>query len=147
MSNGRPDWTYRSIIVLIAAVAVWLLSMPFCPFIQRTALRRFHLQTDSFAAWAMQAPVPAMYNFHNRYRIESQPWDATFFERPVTGSINHFPVRLYTFAETRPLLLPQTNRRMLTVQSRYRGQTLTTRWTVTELRDGGYELVDEELTE
>jgi len=147
MSNGRPDWTYRSIIVLIAAVAVWLLSMPFCPFIQRTALQRFHLQTDWFAAWAMQAPVPAMYSFHNRYRIESQPWDATFFERPVTGSINHFPVRLYTFAETRPLLLPQTNRRMLTLQSRYRGQTLTTRWTVIELKDGGYELVDEELTE
>ena len=147
MSNPRPDWIYRVIVALIATVAVWLLALPFCPLIQRTALERFHLQTGSFAAWALQAPVPAMYNFHNRYRLESQPWDATFFERPVMGSINHFPVRLYTFAETRPLLLPQTDRRMLTIQSRYRGQTLTTRWSVTEVKDGGYELVDEELPE
>ncbi len=145
MSHPRPDWTFRIIAALIATVVVWLLALPLCPFIQQTALRRFHLQTESFAAWALQAPVPAMYNFHNRYRLESQPWDASFFERPVTGSINHFPVRLYTFAETRPLLLPQTNRRMLTIQSRYRGQTLTTRWTVTETNDGGYELMDEEL--
>ncbi len=147
VSITRPDWTYRAIVALIAAVVAWLLAMPFCPFIQQAALNRFHLQSRSFAAWAMQAPVPAMYNFHNRYRIESQPWDATFFERPITGSINHFPVRLYTFGDNRPLLLPKTDRRMLTVQSRYRGQTLTTRWTVTEAEDGGYELSDEVLSQ
>lgn len=147
MANQRTDWGFYVIVALIAAVTLWLLSLPLCPFVQRTALRRFHLQTGQFAAWAVQAPVPAMYSFHNRYRLESQPWDATFFDRPVTGSINHFPIRIYTFAETRPLLLPQTDRRMLTVESRYRGQSLTTRWIVTEAQDGGYELADEELPE
>jgi len=147
MAKQRPDWIFCGLVALVVAVTLWLLSLPLCPFVQQAALRRFHLQTRSFAVWALQAPIPAMYSFHNRYRLESQPWDATFFDRPVTGSINHFPVRIYTFAETRPLLLPQTDRQMLTIESRYRGRSLTTRWTVTEAEEGGYQLADEELSE
>lgn len=143
LSASKPDWGYRGIAALILSVALWLLAMPVCPFIQQATFNRYHLQTGSFAAWAAQAPVPAMYNFHNRYRIEPQPWDATPLSHPVTGTINHFPVRLYTFGDNRPLMLPDPQRRMLTVESQYRGRSLRTQWMVTPSEDGGYALVDE----
>jgi hypothetical protein len=142
-SNPRPDWGYRCIATLVIGIACWLSAMPFCQFIQRTTFNRYHLQTRSFAAWAIQAPVPAMYNFYNRYQIEPQPWDATLFSQPIVGTINHFPVRLLTFADNRPLMLPHTDRQMLTVRSEYRGQSLTTRWSVSTAQDRVYEVIDE----
>jgi hypothetical protein len=142
-TTAKPDWGFRCIAAMVSIVALWLLAMPFCQFIQQTTFNRYHLQSGSFAAWATQAPIPAMYNFHNRYRIEPQPWDATLFSRPETGTINHFPVRLYTFGDNRAIMLPRADQRMLTVESRYRGRTLTTRWTATPASDGGYELSDE----
>jgi hypothetical protein len=144
-ANDQADWGYRGILALVLAVALWLSAMPFCRFVQHTSFNRYHLQTRSFTAWAVQAPVPAMYNFYNRYRVEPQPWDATFFSPRIEGTINHFPVRLYTFGDNRPLLLPDVQRRMLTVQSHYRGESLTTRWTVQVADDGVYELHDEVL--
>lgn len=142
-TRQRPDWGFRSIMGLVLAGALWLLALPICSLVQQAALQRYHLQTRCFALWALQAPLPAMYNFYNRYRVEPQPWDATFFSQPVTGTINHFPVRLYTFGETRGELLGDVDRRMLTVRSDYRGQSLTTRWTASESARGGFELSDE----
>ncbi len=144
-TNGKPDWGYRCIATLLLLVAGWLLAMPFSRFIQQTTFNRYHLQTRSFTLWALQVPVPVMYNFYNRYQIEPLPWDATLFTQPVTGTINHFPLRLYTFGDNRALMLPRADRQMLTVQSQYRGHSLTTRWTVTASDDGGYELNDEVL--
>jgi hypothetical protein len=141
--HGRPDRGYRVILTGVALVALWLLAMPFSRAIQQTTLNRFHLQTRSFAAWAIQAPVPAMYNFHNRYRIERQPQDATSSTDVRTGTVNHFPIRLYTFGESRGFMFRDKARHMLTAESSYRGQVLKTRWMVVATGAGGFELVDE----
>jgi len=118
--------------------------MPLSPFIQQTTLNRFHLQTGSFAAWAIQAPIPAMYSFHNQYRVEAMPWDASPFAPPRTGTLNHFPVRVTTFTIDR-LNLKQVDRRMITLRSDYRGRSLTTQWIATPHEDGGFVLTDEVL--
>ncbi len=143
-SLAKPDWLYRVILAVLVGVAVWLIAMPFSPLVQQTTLNRFHLQTESFAAWAIQAPIPAMYSFHNRYRIEAMPWDASPFATPRTGTLNHFPVRITTFATDR-LYLKQTDRRLITLRSDYRGRSLTTQWIATPHQDCGFVLTDEVL--
>jgi len=140
----RPDWFYRGILAVLALVAAWLLAMPLSLLVQYTTLNRFHLQTDSFMAWAVQAPIPAMYNFHNRYRIESLPWDADPFATPMTGTLNHFPVRITSFSTDRAQL-KAIDRRMFTLRSDYRGQSLQTQWIATPRADGGFDLMDEVL--
>lgn len=137
------DREYRLITLLVVVVALWLLAMPFSRFVQQTTLNRFHLQTRSFLVWAIQAPVPAMYNFHNRYRVEPRPQDSTSPGEPLTGTVNHFPVRLYTFGETRRFMIRDRTRHMLTVESRYRGHSLTTRWVAVPNAAGGLDLIDQ----
>jgi hypothetical protein len=139
-----PDRGYRLILTVVCLVALWLLAMPVSRFVQETTLSRYHLQTASFMTWALQAPVPAMYNFHNRYRAEPPPGSPSTGD-PVTGTLNHFPIRPYTFGETRSFMLRERSRHMLTAESHYRGRSLTTRWTVVVAGDGGFELIDEVL--
>jgi hypothetical protein len=135
------DREYLLITLLVVLVALWLLAMPFSRFVQQATLNRFHLQTRSFLVWALQAPVPAMYNFHNRYRVEPRPLSTSPGE-PLTGTVNHFPVRIYTFGNTRRFMMHYRARHMLTVESRYRGHSLTTRWVAVPNAAGGFELVD-----
>ena len=115
--------------------------MPFSGFIQQTTFNRFHLQTRSFLVWAIQAPVPAMYNFHNRYRVEPPSLGVGPAAEPLTGTVNHFPVRIYT-GNTRRFMMHDRARHMLTVESRYRGHSLTTRWVAVPNAAGGFELID-----
>jgi hypothetical protein len=139
---GKADRGYIVLVSLLLVVMLWLLAMPFSPFIQQATLNRFHLQSPSFVYWAAQAPVPAMYSFHNRYRTEAPP-DVPASGEPMTGALNHFPVRLYTFGESRGFMLRDPARHLLTVESRYRGRVLTTRWRVLVAADGQHELADE----
>jgi hypothetical protein len=141
-SADRTDRGYMALVSLLLVVMCWLLAMPFSPFIQQATLNRFHLQSSSFVLWAAQAPVPAMYNFHNRYRVEVYP-DAIPSGERMTGTLNHFPVRLYTFGNSRSFMLRDPARHTLTVESRYRGRVLTTRWRVRVAADGKHELTDE----
>lgn len=142
--HSKPDRLYQAILLVLACVSAWLIAMPVSPFIQQTTLNRFHLQTKSFAAWAIQAPIPAMYSFYNRCQIEAMPWDASPFSTPRTGTINHFPVRVTTFATDR-LYLKQVDQRMITLRSDYRGSTLKTQWIATPRDDGGMTLSSEVL--
>jgi hypothetical protein len=119
----RGDRGYRGILVTVSVVTLWLLAMPFSRFVQQTTLNRFHLQTRSFLVWAIQAPVPAMYNFHNRYRVEPPSLGVGPAAEPLTGTVNRA-------------------RHMLTVESRYRGHSLTTRWVAVPNAAGGFELID-----
>jgi len=141
-SAGRTDHGYMALVSLLMVVMLWLVALPFSPFIQQAALNRFHLQSPSFVHWAALAPVPAMYSFHNRYRTEAPPDALASFE-PMTGTLNHFPVRLYTFGESRGFMLRDPARHILTVESRYRGRRLTTRWRVRVAANGQHELTDE----
>ncbi|MDM4016363.1 hypothetical protein [Roseiconus lacunae] len=139
----RPDVFFVAIVVSIATVSVWLLLMPFYPAIARMTMRRFHLTTDSFALWAIQAPVPAMYNFGNQYEISDLP-DGLI--TPVLDStrpryINHFPTRLLTFANGRYSLCHEGRHCYLTVRSSYRGQTLVSKILARPLGEGRYEWI------
>lgn len=139
----RADLGYRVIVMALVLVAGWLLALPLSGFVQRVALNRFHLQTGTFAGWALQAPVPAMYNFRNRFRVEAQAWDRPALNPPISGTLNHFPVRLWTFADTRGVFLEERARIRLVLESTYRGRTLTTSWTAEAAADGRIVLRDE----
>lgn len=140
--RGR-DPLYVVIVLAVCAVSVWLLLMPFYPAIARVTMKRFHLSTDSFAVWAVQAPVPAMYNFSNRYEIRDLPEGLI---TPVLDStrpryINHYPTRILTFANGRYSLLNPGQDRWVTLWSSYRGQQLETRVHAKPIGEGRFEWV------
>lgn len=146
-SPAKRDPLFVGVLLLVCGVAIWLLLMPFFPAIAAVTLRRFHLQGDSFAAWAVQAPIPTMYNFSNRYEVRDLPEG---FIVPVLDTtkpryINHFPVRVFTFADGRWTLLHSGQDRWITCWSSYRGQTLQTKWHAKPISEGRFELVREEV--
>ncbi len=122
----------------IAATTIWLIALPFCRFEQRALLERFHLQTESFAAWCLQQPIPAMYNAYHRFEGQETSADAASAGNRVIlqGTVNHFPVRLLTFGDNRPLFLANDPPRVLEAWSSYRGQSIHTRWTSAPGPDG-----------
>ncbi len=141
----RRDPLFVLILLGVCAVAVWLLLMPFYPAIARVTMKRFHLSTESFACWAIQAPVPAMYNFGNQYEIRDLPEGLI---TPVLDSsrsryINHFPTRVLTFANGRYSLLSPGQDRWVTIRSSYRGQTLETKIHAKPIGDGKFEWIRE----
>lgn len=72
-STEKTDWGFRVFVGVIAVIAAWLIAMPWVPAIAKTTMNRFHLRTSSFAAWAIQQPIPPMYNFRNTTQIRSAP--------------------------------------------------------------------------
>jgi hypothetical protein len=133
--NPRPqrDYGYIGITTLVAVVVVWLLATPIVPAVRSATFRRFHLTTGSFAGWAIQQPVPSMYNFSNRYGMYKKP--------PQPGVeplryVNHFPVRPLTFADLRFVWLQAGKDRWMTAKSSYRGCTLTTKYHVARTGNG-----------
>lgn len=131
------------IVMLIVTIAIWLLLMPVVPAIASATLHRFHLRTQSFAAWAMQFPIPAMYNFANRYKVEAD--QVSLISSPETvpldgRMVNHFPARIFTFADGRYLHLRHGEDRWLTIESSYRGQGLRTHFHAEPAGDFGFNL-------
>lgn len=129
-----------AIYAMIAAYAVWILLMPFCGPIARHALQRFHLVTPTFIGWAVQQPIPAMYNFANTFEVRQWPpreeaaatksllpfesplGDEHDFGRIHLGYINHFPSRAYTFASQRIHCCSPNEDRWIVTESSFRGQ-------------------------
>ena len=126
----RIDFGFYAILMLVAAVVVWLLLTPFVPSVALATMRRFHLSTDSFPPWAAQFPIPAMYNFANQFEIRDVPPDlvSTILEPKRSGYLNHFSARVVTFADGRYYNLREVNDCWVTLRSDYRSQTLQTRW-------------------
>lgn len=58
------------LVGVMGLVTIWLLATPFVDAVATTTMRRFHLRSSNFWTWAPQFPVPAMYNFANRYRVD-----------------------------------------------------------------------------
>ncbi len=141
----RRDYGFAAIVVLLASIALWLIAMPYCEFIQRATLRRFHLQTDTFVRWAAQAPIPAMYNFHNTFEVFPAPGRSSSDRVPLKGTLNHFPVRLFTFGDNREVMFRRREKRTLTLTSRYREQSLTTRWIAIPAGESAIDLDDQVL--
>ena len=137
---ARFDLGFVFILLMIIAVVGWLLAMPFSRFVQRTTMERFHLQTSTFVGWAAQQPIPAMYNFYNHYEIRPSPWQG----ESSVGTLNHFPLRIFTFGDNRAIFLANPEPRTLDAWSSYRGEELHTHWTATPSSDkGGFDFVGE----
>ncbi len=132
-ATGSTDWSYRILVTALASVAVWLMAMPWVPAIARCTMNRFHLQTHSFAAWAIQQPIPPMYSFANTTEVRNRPPGAGSEASPdmnpgdgvIAGrTINHFPTREFTFANARARYLVDQTSKWFVLQSTYRGQTI-----------------------
>jgi hypothetical protein len=142
-SHAPFDFGFVGLVGLVMVVAGWLLTMPFCTFIQRTTLNRFHLQTQSFVVWAFQQPIPSMYNMYNRFEIRPSPWRTEPNSIWEKGTVNHFPLRMFTFGDNRRVFLRPDEFREIDIKSSYRGEHLHTRWTATPSSNGGFDLSGE----
>jgi hypothetical protein len=165
-TTRRPDWLFRVLVTALFAAAGWLLAMPFVPGIAACTMRRFHLQTDSFATWALQQPIPPMYSFanttevrdrppefvtpslHESQALESRVGDENNLQssgkHPSTGRIggrmiNHFPTREFTFANARVRYLNgDRTSRWYVLKSTYLGQSVQSVYRLDPFEDGGW---------
>lgn len=133
--TARCDCGFYGIIGLVVVVTGWLLLMPFVDSIRSTTMNRFHLRTGTFWQWAIQQPIPSMYNFANRVRVTRRDpatgRTSVVFQRPV----NHFPVQAVTFATGRYRCLRDGQPCQVHATSTYRGEVLETRFDVTSNGD------------
>lgn len=148
--SDSVDYVYYGIIAVLVLVATWLLLMPWVPAIASATMHRFHLRTRSFPAWAVQQPIPSMYNFANRYEVrEVSPGmlnpvfatSETLFGTSEKRYLNHFPTRVLTFANTRYRYLSDGGDRWLIIDSSYRGQRVESTYHARPRDQGGYEMV------
>ncbi len=156
-SKRTRDFGFLTLLCLVGLVVTWLLLMPWVEAITRTTMRRFHLQCDSFAKFAIQFPVPAMYNFANTVQVTemSPEWRETLLGDPLFGDsmleelgetgksryVNHFPARRITFSDARYEHLQSGQDRWFTLRSSYRGQHMTSTYHLKPRDQGGYEMV------
>ncbi len=136
------DRTVWVMLIPLAAIAAWLLLLPFSSTVQRATLRRFQMQTPTFWQWAVQQPIPAMYNAENRAQvILTEPTgDGTLNgERRFAAPryLNHFPFRLVTFGDGRFDFLRFGQPVAFHLESSYRGHRLETHWRATPRQEGG----------
>jgi hypothetical protein len=136
-------------VTALFAVAVWLLAMPWLPVIARCTMQRFHLQTESFAAWAIQQPIPPMYSFANTTEVRSLPPVSQETGSPIEAGpavlagrmINHFPTREFTFANARVRYLQADASRWFVLRSKYRGQSIQSVYRLDRSDDGGWQVM------
>jgi hypothetical protein len=125
----------------MVAAAIWSSGLLWSGRILDATLRRFHLTTASYAAWMLQQPVPAMYNFANESAQVTRDigWDALDPKQRgvLREAVNHFPPRTVTFAPSLPFL-PTTTTGIWT--SRFRGRMLETWCRIEPLPGGGLRL-------
>ncbi|NND97658.1 MAG: hypothetical protein HKN47_10060 [Pirellulaceae bacterium] len=143
-SQSPPrDIAYRVLISLIVVVVIWELLTPLVPSVAMTTMKRFHLRTESFWLWAIQQPVPSMYNFGNTVEIHSIP--PGMIDPILPGErpryLNHFPLRRLTFADGRYDHLRKGDHKWFEAKSTYRGQELTTMVHAKPIGDGVYEII------
>tara|TARA_R110002049_G_scaffold2750_9_gene22373 strand:- start:43752 stop:44213 length:462 start_codon:yes stop_codon:yes gene_type:complete len=126
----KTDLGFIAIMILVGVVVVWLLLTPLVPSVSLATMRRFHLGSESFTKWAMQFPIPAMYNFANQYEMRSLPPDLvdSILDPDKDGYLNHFSARVVTFADGRYHNLREGKDRWFVLRSDYRGRSLESHW-------------------
>lgn len=172
----RPDWGYRAFLIGCAVIAVWMLLTPLVPFVSDCLMRRFHLRTAAYAAWALQQAIPPMYSFRNTVEVRNLPldvmdsgWLDPFLLDPLADpssalnasasnafpsrvsppnrfgviasrTINHYPTREITFANTRYRYFSEPENRSqadrwFVLESTFRGRSLRSVYEL-HLQDG-----------
>ena len=153
------DFPAAVLFGLILITSGWLVLLPFNRSIQQTSLKRFHLATPNYLAWAIQQPIPAMYNFENQYWLSNKPLMDDQFdlspkefqtgegeEKIESSYANHFPARIVTFGDGRFTHLRETkSTRYLSLQSRYRQEGLRTAMVLEPQATGGFRMTREDL--
>lgn len=159
--RGLGFWCF---VVWIGLVVGYLVATPIFPDIAMRTMRRFHLVEDRFVVWAIQFPIPAMYNFSNRWCVGEGPLEpeSGVFATHVTpldltsaesdtlpaGIVpmdrwrhaNHFPARVMTFADGRYKHLFRHQPRHFFLHSAYRGNELRTRYVLQPADGHGYRM-------
>ena len=82
------------LVGILALAYAWVLLTPVLPSVARAGMLRFNLLSDSFGVWALQQPVPSMYNFSN----EACFGPAFLAPRLNYVQMNHYPPRFFTFS-------------------------------------------------
>lgn len=151
ISQALRDRQAFLLLATISAIAVWLLALPVSPWVQRATIDRFHLTSGSFAAWAVQQPIPPMYNLENRYWYSPRALAASELTIPPplgvqTGMLNHFPARMITCASGRLLVMENTRDSWFYLQSKYQGSQKITVYRLVASESGALkmELVQEQ---
>lgn len=131
------------IVLLVSLTAAWVLLMPFFPAVASATMRRFHLRSDSYLFWAIQSPIPTMYNFANTFQVRKVPHGEPDpeGEPTVMRYANHFPMRVVTFADTRNRFLSGGQDRWYTLRSSYRGQSIVSRIHVKKKGEGRFDVL------
>ena len=139
----QKDLLAVCIVAWIIVVIGWSVSMVFSTVMRDMALKRFHLESESFLCWAINQSVPSMYNHENRIQFTNQliadgPFDPDD-ESYVKATLNHFPARYITFGDQVPRSFSKTRHGTFEMESRFADTTLTTRWEIVD-RDGMLEV-------
>lgn len=168
VGNTVPDRAFGVILLAAGLISVWLLLMPWVPAIAESTMKRFHLRSSSFFWWAVQQPIPAMYNFANETEIRDlppnehlaglvdplllDPLGSGLADDPVGDRhepgfgviggrmINHFPTREFTFANGRHRYLQGADARWFVLESRYRGTELRSTYELQRAASGGWQV-------
>ena len=124
----------QTLVGLLGLAYAWILLTPLVPSVGQAGLRRFNLVSGSFVSWALQQPVPSMYNFSNEVAFGPLSLVAAVPLRQV----NHYPTRFYTGSdrEIYTKMLPM----LMRSKSSYRGNDLQV-YHLIEEAPGGVKMV------
>lgn len=121
-----------SFITVVFLLYVYISLKLFAPDLRERAISQFHLTCPTFIEWAVNQPIPAMYNFANEIWIGSRPKNVTKefpagsrFKHYYTW-VNHYPLRVITFSWYRSMILTDVDYKYISLRSAYRGTFLET---------------------
>ena len=112
----------------ILSVALFLISLPLCPWSVKQVMEKFHLKSPAFTQWSLLQAVPSMYNFSNKYALSTTLEDDNIFEQQATTSfqINHYPLRYTSFGlGVRKAFLKRGTTSYIYLRSRYNKEEMT----------------------
>jgi len=167
--NESSDWGFRGLLLVIVLCAAWLLATPWVPFVSHCWMNRYHLRTGSFVGWAIQQPIPSMYSGRNTTEVRNLPPGASlvglidpFLLDPLFGdpalslsggdsvgilarrTINHFPTREITFANSRARFLSDPQTKWFVLETSYRGLRLRSVYELQRTDSGEWTITWEE---
>lgn len=111
------------------------------PESRKSSIAQFHLTRPSFLTWAVNQPVPAMYNFANEIWIGNRPKNTTpEFPQgtPFTYYytwVNHYPLRVVTFSWYRSMIHTDKDYKYISLRTTYRDTFVETCYYL-NVRDG-----------
>jgi len=137
----QRDWSALVLFGIVAVVALVAAAVLVSKDMRVANLRRFHLGSEHYFAWAAHQAVPSMYNFENRIWLSNNMNAEGSFDTNdptlVRDTINHFPARRITFGNYRMRQFKDHDQVMFLMSSQFCGDRLETLWHVRRDRLAG----------